>query len=220
MSEEIMVTEADTETAATETQAKTFSQTEVDRMIADRVSREQRKYEKQLSGIDINEAKQLLSEKQNAEIERQKERGNFEEVLRKTVEKKDAEIKAYQARLQSTLIDGALLSAASAANAYNPEQVSTLLRNHIKLSDDGSVEIIDDNGSPRYNDAGNLLTTNELVSEFLMTNPHHVKAGLQGVGSKGNVGGSSIKTMTPAEMVANWSNGGKEVFAALQKKAK
>ena len=73
MSDEIMGTEAETETAAVETQEKTFSQAELDRIVADRVGREQRKFEKQLSGIDITEARQLLEDKQAAAIERQKE---------------------------------------------------------------------------------------------------------------------------------------------------
>ena len=100
MSDEIMGTEAETETAAVESQEKTFSQTELDRIVADRVGREQRKFEKQLSGIDISEARQLLEDKEAASIERQKERGDFESVLKSTVEKKDQEIQAYKSKLQ------------------------------------------------------------------------------------------------------------------------
>ena len=51
MSDEIMETQADTETVAVENQEKTFSQTELDRIVADRVAREQRKYEKQQISI-------------------------------------------------------------------------------------------------------------------------------------------------------------------------
>jgi hypothetical protein len=219
MSDEIMETEAETETAAVESQEKTFSQTELDRIVADRVAREQRKYEKQLSGIDINEAKQLLLDKEAAELERQKERGDFESVLKKTVEKKDQEINAYKSKLQSTLVDGALLNAASTNNAVNPEQVSALLRNNLRLSDDGSVEVLDSNGTPRYNDSGNLLSTGELVAEFLTANPHFVRASAGGSGSQGNAGGSTQKSLSVADMVANWNEGGKEAFAAMKKKA-
>jgi hypothetical protein len=219
MSDEIMETQAETETAAVESQEKTFSQTELDRIVADRVAREQRKYEKQLSGIDITEAKQLLMDKEAAEIERQKERGDFESVLKKTVEKKDQEINAYKSKLQSTLVDGALLNAASTNNAVNPEQVSALLRNNLRLSDDGSVEVLDSNGTPRYNDSGNLLSTGELVAEFLTANPHFVRASAGGSGSQGNAGGSTQKSLSVADMVANWNEGGKEAFAAMKKKA-
>jgi len=219
MSDEIMETEVVTEATATESQGKMFSQSELDRIVADRIAREQRKFEKQLSGIDISEARQLLQDKEAAELERQKERGDFESVLKKTVEKKDQEISAYKSKLQSTLVDGALLSAASSNNAVNPEQVSALLRSNLRLSDDGSVEVLDSNGTPRYNDSGNLLSTGELVAEFLTANPHFVRASQGGSGSQGNAGGSTQKSLSVADMVANWNDGGKEAFAAMKKKA-
>jgi hypothetical protein len=219
MSDEIMETEVGTEATATESQGKMFSQSELDRIVADRIAREQRKFEKQLSGIDISEARQLLQDKEAAELERQKERGDFESVLKKTVEKKDQEISAYKSKLQSTLVDGALLSAASSNNAVNPDQVSALLRSNLRLSDDGSVEVLDSNGTPRYNDSGNLLSTGELVAEFLTANPHFVRASQGGSGSQGNAGGSTQKSLSVADMVANWNDGGKEAFAAMKKKA-
>ena len=139
--------------------------------------------------------------------------------MKKTVEKKDQEISAYKSKLQSTLVDGALLSAASSNNAVNPEQVSALLRSNLRLSDDGSVEVLDSNGTPRYNDSGNLLSTGELVAEFLTANPHFVRASQGGSGSQGNAGGSTQKSLSVADMVANWNDGGKEAFAAMKKKA-
>ena len=49
MSDEIMETQAETETVAVETQeSKTFTQDELDRIVADRVAREQRKFDKRL----------------------------------------------------------------------------------------------------------------------------------------------------------------------------
>lgn len=89
MSDEIMENQAETETAAVETQeSKTFTQDELDRIVADRVAREQRKFDKRLSGVDIDEAKDLLAKKEAAELERQKERGEFDKILKQTVEKK------------------------------------------------------------------------------------------------------------------------------------
>ena len=219
MSEDIMENQAETETAATENQEKTFSQADLDRIVADRVGREQRKFEKQLSGIDINEAKQLLQDKEAAEIERQKSRGDFDTLLKSTVEKKDLEIQNYKSKLQTTLVDGALISSASQNNAVDPEQVSALLRHNLRLSEDGIVEVFDSNGTPRYNDSGNLLSTGELVAEFLTANPHHVRASQGGSGSQGNAGGSTQKSASVADMVANWNEGGKEAFAAMKKKA-
>jgi hypothetical protein len=219
MSDEIMETQAETETAAVETQeTKTFTQEELDRIVADRVAREQRKFDKKLSGVDIDEAKELLAQKEAAELERQKERGEFDSILKKTVEKKDMEIQSYKSKLQQTLVDGAILGAASNNNAVNPNQVSQLLKAHTRLSEDGMVEVLDDNGTPRYNDSGDLLSVNEMVTEFLTANPHMVKASQGGTGSMGNAGGSTQKPQSVADMVANWESGGKEAFAAMKKK--
>ena len=218
MSDEIMETEAETETAAVETQeVKTFTQDELDRIVADRVAREQRKFDKKLSGVDLDEAKELLAQREAAELERQKERGEFDAILKKTVEKKDMEIQSYKTKLQQTLVDGAILGAASNNNAVNPNQVSQLLKSNTRLSDDGNVEVLDDNGTPRYNDSGELLSVNEMVAEFLTANPHMVKASQGGTGSMGNAGGSTQKPQSVADMVANWNDGGKEAFAAMKK---
>ena len=217
MSEENM--ESDIETNAVENQvAKTFTQDELDRIVADRISREQRKFDKKLSGIDLNEARDLLAEKQAADIERQKERGEFDSILKQTVEKKDMEIQSYKSKLQQTLVDGAILGAASNNNAVNPNQVSQLLKDQTRLSEDGTVEVLDANKVPRYNDSGELLSVNEMVAEFLTVNPHMVKASQGGIGSMGNTGGSTQKPQSVADMVANWNDGGKEAFAASKKK--
>jgi len=214
MSEENMETNDET----TETQAKTFTQDELDRIVADRIARENRKFEKRISGIDLEEARDLLSAKEKADEERQKERGEFDSILKSTVEKKDVEIRGYKAKLQQTLVDGALLSAASQNNAVSPEQVSTLLKNNTRLADDGGVEVLDSKGLPRYNDKGELLSVNDMVTEFLTANPHFVKATQGGTGSQGNAGGSTQKPQSVADMVANWDSGGKQAFAAMKKK--
>lgn len=219
MSEEVMenaVTEA-VEQETVETQAeKTFTQEELDRIVADRIARTKRQYEKKLEGVDLDEARSLLQERQNAEIERQKDRGEFENILKQTVEKKDQEINAYKARLEQTLVDGALLSAAAKHKAVSPDQVSQLLRGSVSLSEDGTVEVFDKNGTPRYNDRGDLLSVEELVSDFLTTNPHFVSASQGGAGSAGAVGGSTPKTLTAAEMLANYESGGREAFREMQ----
>ena len=219
MSDEIMETQAETETVEVETQeSKTFTQEEVDRIVAMRIDREQRKFDKRLSGVNLDEAKDLLAKKEAAELERQKERGEFDKVLKQTVEKKDMEIQSYKSKLQQTLVDGAILGAAGNNNAVNPNQVSQLLKDQTRLSDDGTVEVLDANGTPRYNDSGDLLSVNEMVTEFLTVNPHMVKASQGGTGSMGNAGGSTQKPQSVADMVANWESGGKEAFAAMKKK--
>jgi len=217
MSDEIMadaVTEAAVETPQVQ-DSKTFTQDELDRIVADRVARTKRQYEKRLDGIDLDEAKSLLQRQQDAEIEKQKERGEFESILRQTVEKKDQEISTYKQRLESQLVDGALLTAASRNNAVSAEQVSQLLRGSVRLSEDGTAEVYDANGTPRYNEQGELLSVDQLVGDFLTSNPHFVKASSGGAGSQTAVGGSTSKPMSAVEMEANWNSGGKEAYRAM-----
>lgn len=219
MSEEIMENqEAETETAAVETQAKTFTQDELDRIVADRVAREQRKFDKKLQGINIDEAKELLEKREAAELEAQKQRGEFDAILKQTVEKKDAEINSYKQKLQETLIDGSLTAAASRNNAVDTAQVTALLKGNTRLAEDGTVEVLDASGTPRYNDKGELLSVDEMVTEFLTTNPHFVRATAGGSGSMGKVGGSTSKPMPMVDIVANWSNGGREAYKAMKGK--
>ena len=143
---------------------------------------------------------------------------DFEKVLKTTVEKKDTQIQSLTAKLHQIQVEGSLLNAASSLNAVSPDQVSSLLRSNIRLGDDGNVEVVDKTGAVRYNDKGELLSVNELMSEFLTANPHFVRATSGGSGSQGAAGGSTQKPMSVAAMLENWENGGKEAFAQSQKR--
>jgi len=222
MSDEVMGNEGVEQTAdaveATEQSTKAFSQEELDAIVEQRLMRERKKYEKKLEGVDLDEARRLLEEKQQAEIERQKEKGEFEKVLQQLAEKKDNEISQYKTKLQEIQVDGALINAASQNNAVSPDQVVALLKSKTRLGEDGSVEILDNDGSVRYNDSGTPMQVNDLVSEFLTANPHFVKASPSGTGSKGAAGGSTQKPSSVADMLASWENGGKEAYAAMKGK--
>lgn len=201
------------EAAEAKSQGKTFSQEELERIVEQRLMRERKKFQKQTEGIDLEEAKRLLEEKEQAEIQRQKERGEFEEVLKKTVSKKDEQITQYKTKLQEIQVDGSLLQSASQLNAVNPDQVVQLVKNQVRLSEDGQVEVVDNKGTIRYSDAGEPMKVQDLMSEFLTANPHFVKASPGGVGSQGAAGGSTQKPTSVADMLANWENGGKEAYA-------
>ena len=216
MSDEIMENQVEESEVQTEAQPeKTFSQSDVERLIEQRLMRERKKYEKKLDGVDLDEAKKLLEEKQQAEIERQKEKGEFEQVLKQLAEKKDQQISALNQKLHETLIDGALLQAASKNNAVSPDQVVQLLKNNVKLAEDGNVEVHDSSGTLRYNDDGDPMSVDSLVSDFLTANPHFVRASSGGTGSQGAAGGSTQKPMSVADMLSNWESGGKAAFAAM-----
>jgi hypothetical protein len=91
-----------------------------------------------------------------------------------------------------------------------------LLRGSVRLSEDGTAEVYDANGTPRYNEQGELLSVDQLVGDFLTSNPHFVKASSGGAGSQTAVGGSTSKPMSAADMLANYDSGGKEAYRAMR----
>lgn len=222
MSDEIME-EAVTEAAAEPTpepQEKVMSQAEIDRIVADRLARNDRQWEKRLQGIDIDEARAALQDRENARIEEQKQRGDFDKLYKDTVDKYEAQIAQLKSEQRTEKVEKALFSAASQGNAVSNEQVGALLRDNVKVADDGSVEVYDQNGVVRYNDQGVPLSVNEYVQEFLTANPHFVKATTGGVGSQGAAGGSTPKPMSAVDMVNNYSEGGREAYRAMMLKNK
>jgi hypothetical protein len=138
-------------------------------------------------------------------------------VLKQVTEKKDQTIQTLNQKLYELQVDGALVNAASQSGAVNPSQVVQLLKGQTRLNEEGQVEILDSDGTVRYNDTGSPLSVNEYVSDFLTANPHFVKASPSGAGSKGAAGGSTPKPESVADMLANWTSGGKEAYAALKK---
>jgi len=190
MIEDNMVTgEPSDSTSAQENQvSENFTQEDIDRIVKERLDRERKKFAKQFEGIDVEKYRELTAKEESIRLEQEKKQGNFEKVLQETVGKKDQTIKQLQDQLQSIKVDGSLLNAASSRRAVNPQQVVRLLKDQIRLSDGGDVEIVDDNGGARYSESGSLMTVDDLVNEFLTTNPHFVSAGPSGSGSGGGVG--------------------------------
>ena len=185
------------ENASTE---KMLTQREVDEVVKRVKEKERRQLERKYSGVDPDEYRAMKAAQEAEELERQKERGEFEKILKqvnetnaKTVEKWESKTSALQDELRRVKVDGALLSAASRGKAINAEQVANLLRSNVRMTDDGSVEIVDSNGTARYDDHGQPLTPDALVDEFLSGNPHFVAATPAGTGSQSSIGGGLEK---------------------------
>ena len=176
------------------------SQSEVDKIVERRLAREKSKYEKMYSGIDPEQARKLLQEKENKEIEDQKARGEFEKILKEQAEKSNKEIAGLRSEIEKVKVDGALLNAASKNSAINPEQVKDLLKGNVKLTDDGKVEILAENKQPMYNKDGDLKSIDEYVKEFITDNPHFQTATPSGSGSKANLGKVDAKPFNIADL--------------------
>lgn len=172
-----------TEQVETETQGKVFTQDDVNAMIEKRLKREQAKY----SDIDLSEYSELKAAKEKAENDKLMKKNEFEKLLTKQKEKYDGETQQLRSKLENIQIDGALLNAAVQQKAVNAQQISDLLRGKVKLDEDGNAVVLDDEGQVRYNtETAKAYSVEELVSDFVKTNPHFLAATPSGTGSVGN----------------------------------
>ena len=193
---------------------KTLTQAEVDKIVADRVGRERRKFEKKYEGVDVDQFTKWQEQQAQSEVDQATAKGEFEKVIKMQAEKKDAEIAILNKRLTNNEVDGAILRAAEIGQAVAPTQVTELLKGKVRLSSEGVAEVLDNDGTTRYGDDGSPLTVHQLVGEFLTTNPHFVKASQGGAGSAGSVGGNtsrlkSVGDMNPAEYAEHRSKIGR-----------
>jgi len=168
---------------------QTFTQAQLDNIIKSRLDAEQKKHQRTLD--DAKKAEQEAFKEK--EVKEAKSKAELEKLMQQRISEKDTEILKYKNEIKKERIDNSIMSVASKNNAINPSQVVSLLKDAIKLNDDGRVEILDNNSNIRYNEKGNLLTIEEKVKEFLQANPHFSVSGKSGTGSQSSVEGKTVK---------------------------
>lgn len=197
MSEEnIMENTAATDAPANaETQAqasRVYTQEEFDKHMSGLRKSIESKFEKRLSELgDLDELKQM---RETAEKQKQEEaikRGEFERILQDMAAKKDAEIQSKNKIIEEYTVNTPLLNAAAQLKAVNPQQVVQLIRNQVRLGENGQAEVVDGNGMVRYDDQGNPLKPETLVQEFLSQNPHFVSAPPATTNTKSGIAGNT-----------------------------
>lgn len=167
---------------------KTFTQDELNAIVTKRLSQLEKKY----SNIDIQEYQQLKSLKEQQEQEAALKRQEFDKVLQQVKSASETKISALQKELESIKIDGALIAEASNRRAIAPDKVAALLKQQLRLTQEGSVEVLDGQGQVRFNaDRAQPLSVSELVDEFLAQNPFFVAAGPAGTGARAGTGQES-----------------------------
>jgi hypothetical protein len=179
-------------TGDTENQAsKTYSQQEVDNMMARMKGSLEKKLLKPYEDLgDPDELRSLKSEAEKRQQEQQIKRGEFEKTLQEMAAKKDAEIQKRDSVIKEYKVNTPLLSAAAQYRAVNAEQVKALLTPQVRLNPEGEVEVVDNKGSVRYTDSGAPLGVQDLVREFLDSNPHFVSANPATTNTKSSVANS------------------------------
>ena len=199
MSDNTLVTDNATDAATTEQEnqaqsAKTYSQQEVDNMMARMKGSLEKKLLKPYQDLgDPEELRNLKTEAEKRTQEQQLKRGEFEKTLQEKADKWNAEIQKRDSIIKEYKVNTPLLSAAANYKAVAPEQVKALLSNQVRLNEDGEVEVVDAKGSVRYTDKGAPLGVEDLVREFLDSNPHFKSATPATTNTKSNFSGGPGK---------------------------
>ena len=197
---------------------KVYSQAELDAIAAEVRRKTEAKLAKRFEGIDVEHYKSLQAKEESERIAKAKEKSEFEKLLKDNAEKFNSKITTLTSELTKIKVDGALISAASAKRAVNPDQVARLVRDNVRMLDTGEVEVVDPKtGQTRYTENGDPLTVDGLVSEFLNTNPHFVSAGQPGGGTRSNTNTDGAKQVDVNALdMSNPEH--RKIYAELRKK--
>lgn len=175
MSEQTLATAVTDPATQNNQTAKTYTQEEVNDMMAKAKGNLAKKFESRYEDLgDIEELRALKASAEKRKQEEQIARGEFEKTLQELASKKDAEIQKRDAMIAAYKLDTPLLEESSKFRAIKPDQVKTLLRNQVRLNTEGAVEVVDNTGKVRYTDKGTPLSVSDLVQDFLNSNPHFV----------------------------------------------
>jgi len=166
-----------------------FTQEQLDNIIKTRLEAEQRKTQKILEAEESKKA-ELLKEQQLKEA---KSKADIEKIMQDRLSEKDSELNRYKTQIKKEKVDNSILSVANREKSINAQQVVSLLKDEVKYTDDGRIEIVDNNSNVRYNTKGELLTIDDRVKEFLDANPHFRQGSLSGSGSQSSVEGKTVK---------------------------
>lgn len=201
MSENTLAQEQATDAATLETAnqaqaARTYTQEQVDDMMGRMKGSLSKKLLKPYEDLgDPETLRSLKTEADQRAQEQQIKRGEFEKTLQDMAAKKDAEILKRDSVIKEYRVNTPLLSAAAQHRAVNAEQVRSLLNPHVRLNADGEVEVIDTQGAVRYRDTGDAMGVEDLVREFLDSNPHFVSATPATTNSHSNVSQRAVSKM-------------------------
>lgn len=180
-------TDATTESSQAD---KVFTQTEVNAILAKTKSQLEKKLTGRYADLgDPDELRDIVTSYRKQQQEQEISKGNFEKILGDVRSKMEAELAKRDSIIRDFKLEQPLLNYAAQYRSVNPEQVKQLLRNNLKLNDDGEVEVLDEKGAVRYSEKGKPLTVEQYVQEWLAANPHFVNAAPATTNTNNNVAG-------------------------------
>ena len=81
------VKEQATTTVQEETTTQSFTQGDLDKIVADRVARERAKYEKKYKGIDVDHYNKLVEAEEKTRQDELEKRGEFDKLIKEQADK-------------------------------------------------------------------------------------------------------------------------------------
>jgi len=192
-----------TDTSQNEIQAttKTFTQDEVNAILAKTKSQLEKKYSSKYEELgDPEQLREIVATHQKSQQEQALKRGEFDRIIQELAAKKDAEIQKRDKVIESFKVETPIVDAAARYRAVNPEQVKALIRNQVRLGAEGEVEVLDDKGSVRYDDSGKPVSVDSFVQSWLQANPHFVSAAPATTNTKSNVTGNTTSKVDIAKL--------------------
>jgi PIN domain nuclease of toxin-antitoxin system len=173
---------------------KTFTQDEVNAILAKTKSQLEKKYSSKYEELgDPEQLREIVSQHQKIQQEQALKRGEFDRIIQELAAKKDAEIQKRDRVIESFKVEAPIVDAAARYRAVNPEQVKALIRNQVRLGAEGEVEVLDEKGSVRYDDSGKPVSVDSFVQSWLQSNPHFVSAAPATTNTRSNVTGNTAK---------------------------
>ncbi len=184
--------------------------------------RKLRELEEKIDGVDIDKYQTLVE--QEAELERRKmeEKGEYDRLVEEHKRKSEAQLQkaqesitGWKQRYERQVIDNVLLSAANEKAVSSSEAVTLIRANYtFGVNDEGDVEITSANGETLFDEDGNTMTPQAIMSKFLEERPYLCKPTGGGTGSRGakSPGRSSDNADTNL-------HGAARIAAALRKRA-
>lgn len=168
---------------------KTFTQEEVNALMARTKSQLEKKFTSRYEDLgDPDELREIVQQHRKSKEDYQLKRGEFEKVLQEKLSAKDQEIQKRDRLIEEFKLNNPVIDAAARYRAVNPEQVKALVRNNVRLNADGEVEVIDRDGQVKYDDKGQRISVDTFVQSWLQENPHFVQPTPSTTATRSNVG--------------------------------
>ena len=137
--------------------------------------------------------------------------------MQERIKEKEDEVLRYKTQIKKEKVDNSILSVANREKSINAQQVVSLLKDEVRYTDDGRIEVVDNKSNVRYNKSGQPYSLEDRVKEFLDSNPHFRKGSMSGSGSQSAIGGKTVKPFNLQDLDLSKSED-RQAYAEYRKK--